>query len=62
MEGGTHRPSRSPAIHCGKSKGNRLDFNFVKENLASLWKIKGDFSMAIHGEQAFMFKFSLEKG
>lgn len=40
--------------------GKKLHFLVVKENLKNQRKTKGEVSMTIHGEQAFLFKFSHE--
>lgn len=38
-----------------------LAFPFVKDSLSSQWKTRGDFTMNIRRENAFLFKFIQEE-
>ncbi|OVA15714.1 protein of unknown function DUF4283 [Macleaya cordata] len=45
----------------GSFVGRRLPYSLVKESLVKVWGLKGEFSLTIHGQSAFVFKFSCDE-
>ncbi|OVA05081.1 protein of unknown function DUF4283 [Macleaya cordata] len=45
----------------GSFVGRRLPFTLVRDSLAKVWGLRGDFSLTIHGQSAFVFKFSCDE-
>ncbi|OVA18816.1 protein of unknown function DUF4283 [Macleaya cordata] len=42
----------------GSFVGRRLPYTMVKETLMKIWNLKGEFTLTIHGESVFVFKFN----